>query len=74
MTRRRIVHKIPEVGMEFTRKYKGERYKMTVVKGERGAAFKVGKTIYKTPSQAAKSVTKNAVNGWVFWHIEKKGA
>jgi hypothetical protein len=74
MTRRRIVHKIPAVGMEFTREYKGERYKMTVVKGGMGAAFKVGTDIYRTPSQAARSVTKTEVNGWVFWRIEKKGA
>jgi len=44
---------------------------MIVVEGRKGIEYKVGDSIYRNPSAAAKSVTKHAVNGWVFWHIEK---
>lgn len=72
MPKKRVAHKTPAVGSEFTRKYKGKIHKMTVVKRSEGIAYKVENGTYNTPSAAAKSVTKSAINGWFFWGIEKR--
>lgn len=67
-------HEIPSVGKKFSRVFKGKTYSMTVVKEGKGTGYKVGDTVYPTPTAAAKSVTSGAVNGWVFWRIEKRPA
>ena len=45
---------------------------MTVISTESGVAFRVGATNFSTPSAAAKFITKNEVNGWVFWKIDDR--
>lgn len=65
-------HCLPKVGDTFNRKFKKAQYTMTVVSAEKGIGYMVGDTVYKNPSAAAKSITGNATNGWVFWYIEKR--
>ena len=67
----RKAHVLPKVGDTFKRTFKHIQYTMTIVRGRKGIGYKVGDSIYSSPSAAAKSVTKTAVNGWIFWHIEK---
>ena len=56
----------PTSGKIFKKKYKGKIYEMKVVARDKGVAFSVGGKIYKTPTGAAKSITKIDVNGLVF--------
>ena len=67
----RKVHALPKVGDTFNKVYKHVQYTMTIVKTEKGIGYKVENNIYSSPSAAATSVSQNAVNGWIFWHIEK---
>ena len=71
---KRKKNELPEVGTVFTHKYKGVKQTMTVVKASWGIGYEVSGTVYRSVSGAAKSVTGSAVNGWVFWEIEKPGA
>lgn len=64
-------HRLPNVGDTFTRNFKGVKYTMTIVKAGKSTGYKVKDSVYNSPSAAAKSITKNDVNGWVFWRIEK---
>lgn len=69
---RRKPHDIPEAGKTFRRVFKGETYSMNVVKEGKRIGYKVGGRVFRSPSAAAKSVTSHAVNGWVFWNIERR--
>jgi len=60
----------PKVGLEFTKEYKRKTYKLKVVKTEGGVGYELGGTIFTSPSTAAKSITKNEINGWKFWGID----
>ena len=44
---------------------------MRVVVSGDGIAYKVRGKTYRTPTAAARSVTKTAVNGWLFWRIDR---
>ena len=66
----RKAHTLPKVGDTFKRTFKQVQYTMKVVKEEKRIGYKVGNSVYRSPSAAAKSVTQTAVNGWKFWHIE----
>ena len=61
----------PRVGATFEKVYKAKKYTMSVVKMPAGVAFRVGNHTFPSPSAAAKSITKNEINGWKFWGIEK---
>lgn len=50
-------------GTEFRAEYKGRTY---YAKAEDGALIYEGKK-FKSPSPAARAVTGNSVNGWIFW-------
>jgi len=63
---------IPVVGTICSRTHKGKTHKMTVVRMSDGVGYKIGKEVFKTPTAAAKSITKTEVNGWVFWGLDKK--
>lgn len=67
----RKTHQSPKVGDTFTKTFKSAQHKMTVVEVGKGVGYRIGKTVYKSPSAAAKSITQTAVNGWAFWHMEK---
>ena len=64
--------KPPRIGSRFNKEYKGKNYKMTVTKIKNGIGYKVGDVVYRSPSAAAKSITKSEINGWLFWKIDKK--
>jgi hypothetical protein len=59
----------PKVGTEFSKKYKHKLYKLKVVKAQGGVAYDLNGVAYKSPSSAAKSLTKAEVNGWRFWKM-----
>jgi hypothetical protein len=61
---------VPKVGQVFVKAYKGEAYKLAVIKVSEGVGFKLGGTVYSSPSAAAKSITNGEVNGWKFWKID----
>ena len=60
----------PKVGTEFVKEYKGKSYTLRVVKSGDGIGFKLGNTVFTSPSTAAKSITRTEINGWKFWKLE----
>jgi hypothetical protein len=62
---------LPNPGSKFTRKCKGIIYEMTVVIVGDKMQFKVGNEMFDSPTGAAKFVSKQQVNGWSFWKIDK---
>ena len=64
--------KMPREGAVFQRMVAGKIYKLKVVSSANGVAYELNGRIYKTPTTAAKIITKYEVNGWLFWHIEEK--
>jgi hypothetical protein len=60
----------PPIGASFIRKYKKKAHAMKVVANGDAVGYLVRGTVFKTPTAAAKAITKTEVNGWVFWGIE----
>lgn len=60
----------PKVGLEFVKEYKRKTYKLKVVKTDGGVGYELSGTVFTSPSTAAKSITKNEINGWKFWNID----
>jgi hypothetical protein len=56
-------------GTEFRATYKGQNYNAEV----KGGALVLNGTRFSSPSSAAISITKNSVNGWVFWECKIPG-
>ena len=56
-------------GTELRAEYSGRKYYARV---EDGAIVYEGKR-FKSPSPAAKAVTGNSVNGWIFWECKMPG-
>jgi hypothetical protein len=67
---KRKQRKAPMVGTTCSRTYKAKTYTMTVVNIDGWVGFKVGRDVFDTPTGAAMAITKNAVNGWVFWGLD----
>jgi hypothetical protein len=63
---------LPTVGSVFEKTFRGEVYRLTVVKTGEGVRFKIGGKTFRTPSGAAKSITGSEVNGWSFWGIDER--
>lgn len=63
-------HVTPKTGTIFEKKFLGRNYKMTVVKSDGVVAYSVAGQQFKSPSAAAKSITKHDENGWKFWGID----
>ena len=59
----------PSVGSKYTKRFKGKLYEMVVSRVGGGIGYSVSGKTYKSPSAAAKSITKMEVNGWRFWKI-----
>lgn len=59
-----------KTGSVYTKTFRGKPYTMKVVQTEVGIGYSVGNSVFKTPSAAAKSITKNEINGWKFWGID----
>ena len=75
MAKRKIRDNLPNPGDVLIGHYKGEAVKGVVVavSEERSSvSLRIGKRVFRSLSSAAKSVTGNWVNGWVFWGLEKK--
>jgi hypothetical protein len=66
----RKYHKQPSVGSRYERTYKGKTYVLKVVERTGKWAYELSGKCFKTPSAAAKSVTKHEINGWDFWRID----
>jgi hypothetical protein len=64
--------KLPKVGSIWEKSFKNRRYVMKVVAAPNGIAYEVDGRRFDSPSAAANNITKTAVNGWIFWKIEKK--
>lgn len=62
--------KMPKTGEVFEKTFDGKRYVLTVVNDGQRIGYKVGQTIYPSPSAAAKAITETEVNGWKFWRID----
>ena len=60
----------PKVGSEFIKEFKGKTHKLKVVKEGSAIAYQLGASVFPSPSAAAKSITKNEINGWKFWNID----
>jgi hypothetical protein len=63
-----------KAGMTFTKVFRNKKYTMRAVKIDKKIKFRVEDNIFKSPSGAAKYITKNSVNGWIFWGIDQKPA
>jgi len=71
MPKERREHKFPKPGATFERKRPGRLYRLRLIgKKDDEVAFEVDGHAFATPSGAAKSITKQEVNGWRFWHID----
>ncbi len=62
--------KPPQIGLIFRKKFKGQEYSMKVVGEPDYPKYKVGDKIFKTPTAAAKHITNNEINGWIFWKMD----
>lgn len=56
-------------GTKFRKHYKGQEYRAEIIDGE---FIYEGKS-YSSPSKAARAVTHNSVNGWIFWECQMPG-
>jgi hypothetical protein len=65
-------HKAPKIGSTFEKIFKDKKYHLNIVSTPSGIGYEVRGQIFKSPSAAAKSITKTAVNGWLFWHMETR--
>jgi len=71
MMRRAKDHKAPKSGSTFEKIFKHRKYHLKIVSTPRGIGYEVCGQVFRSPSAAAKSITKTAVNGWAFWHMDK---
>jgi hypothetical protein len=71
---KRLNHPIPKKGKIFTKVYNNKKHSMKTVEVDGKIKYKVDDIIFNTPTAAAKHITKNSVNGWVFWDIVEKPA
>lgn len=63
---------IPKVGSKFTKIWQGITYEMTVIVVNNEIYYKVNDEVFRSPTGAAKSITKRSVNGWKFWRIVRQ--
>jgi hypothetical protein len=64
-------HKVPKVGAKFEKTFKDKKYQLKIVSIPSGIGYEVGGQVFRSPSAAAKSIAKTAVNGWVFWRLDR---
>jgi hypothetical protein len=63
---------LPKAGVTIDRTFAGKQYRLKVADSPDGLVYELNGRIYKTPTAAAKSITKFEVNGWRFWHMKKE--
>jgi hypothetical protein len=61
---------LPDPNQVFKRTYRGETYEMRTVQQDGNISYEVEGQIFRSPTAAARHVTKGEVNGWVFWGIK----
>lgn len=66
----KIERAIPKLGSKFSRNWQGITYEMTIVSEEGIIQYKVNDKLFKSPTAAAKHITKQEVNGWRFWKVK----
>ena len=62
---------LPKVNSEYKKTLNGKTYTLRVVKAGSGVAYELNGKIFNTPTAAAKSLTKNEINGWKFWKMDR---
>ena len=67
---RRKDRKPPKTGSTYSHNYKGQVYVLKVVEDDQQVAYSLKGKVYKTPTAAAKSITKSEINGWRWWGID----
>lgn len=67
-----IKWKTPPVGSIFKRDFAGKQHTLKVMNSPSGIIYELDGRIFKTPTAAAKSLTKYEVNGWKFWNIKRE--
>lgn len=68
--RERKQRQAPPLGSTWSKTYENSKYTMTVVRAGGAIGYQVGREVFKTPTAAAKAITKTEVNGWVFWGLD----
>ena len=67
--RKKVARGLPPVGTTLHGRFNGDTYTATVVEAEglpAGRGIRLGDEVYASLSAAAKSITKQPVNGWRF--------
>jgi hypothetical protein len=64
-------HKAPKIGSTFEKMFKQRKFQLNIVSTPSGTGYEVRGQVFRSPSGAAKSITKTSVNGWKFWHMDK---
>jgi hypothetical protein len=70
--RRRIERHLPSVGTILEGQYHKKRYNAKIVESPNfpdGRAVSSDNILYRSMTAAAKAVTKQSTNGWLFWRI-----
>lgn len=62
---------LPKPGSTFKREYQDKTYNLLVVEHNGRVLYRMNGVSFNSPSAAAKSLTNHAVNGWVFWAMDK---
>jgi len=60
----------PKVGSRFEKTYNGKSRTLLVVENEGRICFRMDGETFSSPTAAAKTLTKNEVNGWKFWGMD----
>jgi len=64
-------YKLPEIGSIIKKVWKGKTYEMTIVNVNGTIHYKVYSNIFTSPTGAAKFITRQEINGWKFWKLDK---
>lgn len=70
-----IKRSLPKIGTTLIGTYKNMHYEAIIVKSSdfpQGRAVLLQDKLYQSLSGAAKALTKNPTNGWIFWKIKKR--
>jgi hypothetical protein len=75
MSTRKIRTNLPEIGTIVFKKYKGLTVQAKIVEVNKAygkVALEMDGVIYDSPTAAAKKISGNEVNGWVFWKLDNE--
>jgi hypothetical protein len=72
---KKVARELPPAGTTLQGRFRGENYSATIVEAEGlrvGRGVKFGEDIYPSLSTAARTITKQSVNGWRFCQAAKQ--